>query len=503
MKLTEFEKVASILAKTHSINVQEGRRWAANIVQRQVFYVKEDIYDLKEDHILGLTLHEIAHIHYTTPTLAHPTHPELFMTTLNVLEDISIEHIISYDYPNAGEILESTKIEVIDTLINKLPKIKTISPFEKALLYAAIRFEGRGYSTPVLDYEKVGEEVSKIMIQKKQEILNRKKTEDLKPIVEEIIALLIKELGEPTESDKDSMRGNDNNPFGSGNNGNQEKGTIQKEKLDGMKSGKGWLPGQNVYHKLEYVDSIIEQGKLIGKKIRTILKRNNAMEFGGRYRTGKLMTKRFVRIRAIKDRRPFARRIIKSNQSYAFALASDISGSMFDTGKKLNEGSYALSSMQMVGDALRYAGIPKAMIIFGQRAITVAEISKKEIRWQDISNYDSINKAGQGGTSIDEAIKNCTKELDKIRAERKIMIVLTDGQSDLTDMKKAHKEATNKGIECLGITLGEQDARNDYMTIVFGKQKNIIIKDTKNGKEVGEAFIKILKDSIQAYDKKG
>ena len=64
MKLNEFEKIAKMLAKEHKISIENGDSWAANIKNRKVFYRKEDIYNLSEDHILGLLLHEIGHIHY-------------------------------------------------------------------------------------------------------------------------------------------------------------------------------------------------------------------------------------------------------------------------------------------------------------------------------------------------------------------------------------------------------------------------------------------------------
>ena len=495
MKLVEFQKVAMILAKQHKIKIHEGKGWAANIKNRDVYYRKEDIYTLPEEHILGMLLHEIAHIHYTTAIDYPEKNKELLHVTTNMIEDIAIENIIGKDYPNAKEILSTTKEEVLDTLIKMLPEITDVSLHEKALLYAAARFEERGYSFGIEKYEKIGEKISKIMIKEKQKILNRKETKDLLPISKEIVKLLIQKAREPTQEEKNKMNRN-NDQEGKATNAQKET-TVKRKIIKTLKGGNGWNQG-TASDKITFIDEITDQASMIGKKLRSILKRNNSMEFGGRYRTGKLLAKRFVRIRVLKDRQPFAKRIIKSNKSYAFAIASDISGSMFsnyysDTPSK-DSASYALSSMYMVGEALRQANIPRNLILFAYEATTVAKMGKTQISWNQISNEKNIDKVDIGGTDISKAIVECTKELNKIRAERKIMIILTDGNSNIQDMKEAHKEATKKGIECLGITINRYNSNS--IDQVFSQKKNIVIKDTKNTKLIGKAFIDILKTSI-------
>lgn len=488
MKLNEFTKVAQMLAKEHKITIEEGHAWAANIKQRRVFYKKDDIYNLSEDHILGFILHEIAHILYTSDVTMPKKHAELTHSALNMIEDIAIEHIISGDYPNAGEILDGTRDEVLDTLIKMLPKMKNVSIFEKALLYGSARFEGRGYSMGLEPYEELGDKIAKIMTARKDEIYNRKETGDLMPLIKDIVDLIIKEAGEPTEEDKNSMRQG-------GMHGHANEGTNQeaskRQVINKMKGGRGWKEGAMIDPHIQFIDAISDQASVMGKQLRTVLKRNNAMEFAGRYRSGKILAKRYVRVKAMKDRRPFARRIVKSNQSYAFAVASDVSGSMFGNSTP-DAGSYALSSMHMVGEALRYAGIPRSMSVFGVKAVTASPMGKKQIVWSDLASSIIVRKARPNGTDISEAIKNCTTELNKVRAERKIMIVITDGQSDQYAMKEAHKEATQAGIECLGITIG----RSYCMDEVFSAKKNIAIEDTSDSKLIGKAFIDILKATI-------
>lgn len=506
-----------MLAKEHKITIEEGERWACNLKTKFVFFVKNDIYNLSEDHILGLTLHEIAHIHYTSEFKAPADNPELTHTVWNALEDNAIENIIGRDYPNAGEILESTNDEVLDTLIKILPKIK-VSQFEKSILYASARFMGRGYAYGITQYEKIGDEIAKIMIANRKNILERKHSDDLMPLAIEIKDLLIKRLGEPTAEEKQAMadeakfqggaekQGNNNSrsqrttgPGKPGTIGTAVNGSAQSAKealVTALKAGQGWQMGAAAHQGLSFIDSISDQAKIIGKQLRTVLKRNNAMEFGGRYRTGKLLSKRFVRVVANRDRNPFARRIIKSNQSYAFAIASDISGSMFNgRNSEDSQASYALTSMHMVGEALRIAGVPRSMIVFGQNAAVASPMNKLQIPWSDLSADKTIRKAGQNSTNIDRAMLKCVEQLAGIKAERKIMIVLTDGQSRISDMMEAHKKATNQGIECLAITIGSAYDAMD-VTKVFGEKKNTNIQDTRKTSLIGKAFIDILKQSI-------
>jgi hypothetical protein len=514
MRLNEFQKVAQMLAKEHKITIEEGERWACNLKTKFVYFVKNDIYNLSEDHILGLTLHEIAHIHYTSEFKAPADNPELTHTVWNALEDNAIENIIGRDYPNAGEILASTNDEVLDTLIKILPKI-SVSMFEKSILYASARFMGRGYAYGMTQYEKIGDEIATIMIKNRKNILERKHSDDLMPLAIQIKDLLIAKLGQPTDKEKQQMadeakfqggaerqgnnnsRANQSGPGKPGTIGTSANGSAQSAKealVTALKAGQGWQMGASAHQGVNFIDSISDQAKIIGKQLRTVLKRNNAMEFGGRYRTGKLLSKRFVRVIANRDRHPFARRIVKSNQSYAFAIASDISGSMFN-GNGENQASYALTSMHMVSEALRIAGVPRSMIVFGQNAAVASPMNKLQVPWSDLSAEKTIRKAGQNSTNIDRAILMCVDQLAGIKAERKIMIVLTDGQSNIASMMEAHKKATQADIECLGITIGSSyDARD--MSRVFGEKKNTNITDTRKTSLIGKAFIDILKQSI-------
>lgn len=499
MRSIEFLKIGEILSKQHRVIIKEGDGWAANIQKRFIFYKKDDIYNLAEDHVLGLLLHEIAHIHYTTDTIPPKKHKELFHNIMNALEDISIEHLISQDYPNAGEILESTETELLDTLVRMLPKLN-MGVHRKIMLWATIRFRGRGYNFGLEDYEKIGDEVADIMNKRQNEIYDRKQTKDLIPLAETILELLIRKAGEPSEEERAIMLAE-----AQGHINAEEKtqtGTATNAAIKRL-GGKGFMgEGTHIHQAVEFVDSIYDQANEIGKKLRSVLKRNNAMEFGGRFRTGKLMTKRLVKTRTIKDRRPFGRRVIKSNQSYAFAIAADVSGSMFNTKYQKPDGSkdpepvdYALSSMMMVGEALRKAGIPKAFVVFGGKAKVAQTMTRLAVTWSQIADQKTLDAADNSHTRINLAVDACTFELNKVKAERKIMVILTDGSSDIGALRDAYKRAKQAGIECIGITIGAYHTHG-ILNQVFQDHENYTIEDSNQTGKIGGAFIDLLKKTI-------
>jgi len=492
MRSVEFEKIADLLARQYKIHVKEGERWAANILSKTVYYRKKDIYTMPEDHILGLLLHEIAHIHYTTDPPVQKQDPELMHTCVNMLEDLSVEHIISGDYPNAGEILNNTRQEVLDTLVRILPKLKNdITLHEKALLFASARFDGRGYTSHMLDYEKLGDEISKIMIARKDEILERKMTQDLIPMAREIADILLNKFGQLSDIDKERLMQEAKSQI-------HAVGTDRDDSARGnaiRQMAKGWGGDFEVESRIKFVDKIADKSQAIGRRLRAVLKRNNAMEFGGRFRSGKIMTKRLSRIRILKDQRIFGKRIIKSNLSYAFAAASDVSGSMMNGGYGGTpcEADYALTSLYMVSEALRIAGVPRAMIIFAKRPVLINPINRLTVSWSAIASREAIRKANSSDTEIGEAMRECRIQLEKVRAERKIMIILTDGCSDEILMRRERQKADIAGIQCIGITVG-----NDGYTLkkVFDKENLIGITDLSDSDAIGNAFISILKTTV-------
>ena len=84
-------------------------------------------------------------------------------------------------------------------------------------------------------------------------------------------------------------------------------------------------------------------------------------------------------------------------------------------------------------------------------------------------------------------------ELDKVTAERKIMVILTDGESSIDPIREQYKRAQKKDIEMVAITIG----LDSTLGRIFKPSEHIRIEKTSDC-SVGNAFIKILKDAIKA-----
>lgn len=505
MKIRDFRKIADILAKQHKITLREGQRWAANLQNRVIEYVEEDLFDLPDNQVIGLLLHEIAHIHYTEPGwlvgIEKEPNKMLYKNTMNALEDISIEYLIGLDYTNAEEILTETMQDNISRVIKILPTMRTLTKFEKAIFYAIIIFNGRGFSNLKKDYEKAGKEAGEYMLQEKKRIYEREKTSDHKTLAKEIIDILTKNLGQPTDEERKRMEANDVDQT---NKGERAASSVKGKVIKDIKEGHGWGVDGKFNTRIDYIEEIGDQANIIGRQLRQILKVNNAMEFGGRYAAGKLKAKRIAKIITSRDRKPFSRRIVKSNKSYAFAIACDVSVSM--DGGPIHT---AMSGLYMCAEALRIANVPRSLIIFGCEATEINPINKIGIRWDEIIDERKIKESKNGGTSIHNGVKMAREQLEKVQAERKIMIVLTDGESDRYKLEEEYHLTKKKGIEAIGITVksnnyyhryDDDGSDNSLLAQIFGEENNILVK-TDESKKIGDAFIEILKNKIKKAEK--
>lgn len=493
MRLIEFTKIADILAKTYKIMVLEGQSWSCNIETKNVFYRKEDIITLPEEHILGLLLHEIAHIHYTTETTIKPPQPGIKTAILNMVEDHVIESIISKDYPNAGEILNSTVTELINKLLKILPTL-TITEHERALLYASCKFVNRGFMFNKNPYQKTGNEIAELMIKRKNEIFQRKKTKDLLPLTEDILKILNDNLGTLSQLQDSRILEEESNHTKAHSCSSQSN--TKKALIKSMKKGKYGLDGDAPTTLYKPISEIIDNISTIGIQLRSILKINNAKTFGGRFRSGKTLTKRLIRSKTIKDNRIFAKEIIKNNKKYSFAIMADVSGSMNDACLKNYEKpvNYALSSLLMVATALKIAKIPRKLYLFAIETEEINQSTTTNINWEEIANQRLIKRTRTGGTYIETAINEGVNFLKQENTEKKILILLTDGDSNEYEIEKAYQKAKKENIECLAIIINRQ---NSALQEILPPKNVFLIPQESNGQDIGQAFITILKETVK------
>jgi hypothetical protein len=514
---SDFRRISDLLAKKHRIETVESDHWDSDIEKRKVIFNQNDVTDLADKQTIALLLHEIAHIHYTTKwkTEDHEN-KELELMGVKALEDIAVEYLIAKDYTNAEEILKETMKEVHDHLKKNLDGLK-ITPYEKAVYYAIMEAENPGMMETEKDYEKAGKEMAEYITKKKEEIENREKTQSLTKNAKALTDIMLKYLEKPTEQQKKEMI-NRNRPGGRGNEtGNgDEQARMKSKMLNGVTGARAYEAERTVTNP---ITTITDQASHIGLKLLSILKANNAMKYEGRYRAGKLPNKRLIKIRTARDMRPFTKKVEKNNKSYAFTIAIDISGSMYHgnlyNNKETNHNTklnWALSSAFMTAEALKIAGVQRKIIYFGDQAKALETGEKEQVRWTELAN---IPLDIGGGTNFDNAIKESLNTLENMSAERKILIMLTDGEDNISDDTRRRMEnAKKEGIEYVGITLTdryendeEEEWNNDddddlhkpVLTEAFGTGNNLVL-NTEKATDVGEAFIKILENKITKYE---
>lgn len=474
MRSADLRRIADMLSQEHRVSIVPDTSWKSDIKNRVIYYDQAAVYQLPDDHVLGILLHEIGHIRFTTevPKDIQGNNPELRHEILNVLEDIRIEERISRAYPNAREIMDMTRSEAFDMLIGILPQ-HNASLHEKSLLYASARFYNRGFAKPTNDYEVIGELIKDVMVKNKNDIFNAIITRDLNPIAEEIQKLLENKAGKMNDSQRQQLAQKHASKMIGGytqvpSKNGKGRGTRQYTRGQGMTdvqkaiqdklrekylqqgggSGRSDLIGA-LNGDLYPVVEILEESHLVGKRLDSILKRNNTNEYAGRFRSGKLQARRLFRVRSQKDTRPFGRLIVKSNKSYAFTLLCDVSGSMFDEGMPgQSTASVAGSSMIMVAEALKKAKIKRASYAFAGQAVKYGNMDLKD---HSLSALESTIRRAGGGTDIANGIKAGIAELEATDAEKKIIVFFTDGEDRIGAIAEMVKLAEKKGIEVMGV----------------------------------------------------
>lgn len=516
-----------MLAAQHRITTLGGDSWSADIKKRIVNYNYNDVTELPDRQTVALLLHEIAHIHYTTNwETKDEKHKELEICTMDALEDMAVEYLISQDYTNAKEVLTETMKEVHDKLRKNLHTIP-ITRFEKAVTFAQLELTKPNFMQVKEPYEKAGVEVAKYIKENRKQIEERKNTIDLLLPTQDIIQIILKHLGEATDQEKQQMAQNQQGagqgrtpseeeqqqkPFWEKDN-DSTKNAMNDIISDLLKGGNGNLSQRKAYILTDPITSITDQARTIGQRLANILKANNTTKYNGRYRSGKLPAKRLIKIRTSNDQRPFVKKIEQKNKSYAFVICTDVSGSMYendDGGKEENHKSplnWALSSAYMTAEALRIAKVKRKLLMFGTTASVIRKDEEEIIRWTDVSDRkyrDMIN-----GTYYPEALIQGLGQLRKMKAERKILLMLTDGSEKVTpELTNICQKAKKEGIELIGITMEKNNmirqtfaptnGDEPILSTLFGKNNNIVI-DPEELDDTGTVFINILNKTITKY----
>jgi nitric oxide reductase NorD protein len=170
-----------------------------------------------------------------------------------------------------------------------------------------------------------------------------------------------------------------------------------------------------------------------------------------------------------------------ARHTVAFMLLVDVSGS---TGMRLDDGRTVLDiermTLLLASEALATLGDPYAMLAFsgaGRHGVRVRTI--KEFAEHDVGAVRRRISAlvPHDNTRLGAAVRHATSVLDAQPAERRVLLILSDGKPNdvdwyqgeyaIEDSRRALHEARADGVHPFCLTV-EQDEQ-DYLPHVFGK----------------------------------
>lgn len=219
---------------------------------------------------------------------------------------------------------------------------------------------------------------------------------------------------------------------------------------------------------------ILAQAKRLEKEIMKILQQKHSERRGTR--TGVLDTRCLYKAR-LKDPHLFYKKGKAIKADMAVYMLLDNSGSMAGIGAAANRGRSAFSKSTL--SRIAAAIIEYALRNLSALKISLFDVSLGKIRHATLKQFDektngtrlynSINHVGIGcGNKDGYSIRVATKELAARRESMKVLLILSDGlpsdynggaRAGIEDVKKAVKEARQKGILVIPMMFGDAKFR--------------------------------------------
>ena len=172
----------------------------------------------------------------------------------------------------------------------------------------------------------------------------------------------------------------------------------------------------------------------------------------------------------------FKRHIEEDGIKSACVIVIDASGSM--RGSKMEQAK--LSALALM-DVLTKAGVEVMVTSFGDKTATLKGWNTSKAEGEKL-----IRRLGDaGGTNDFHAVRMAHLELIKRDVNRRVCMVLTDGDGDIQSTKRTVVEGGKMGITTIGIGI-MHDVR-----AVYGKDKSVMVNDVKSLGTVALSKIKL------------
>lgn len=107
-----LRQVATALSSRYNVQIREGKGWAMDIENRVMTYKAEHLLALDRDTCLGILLHELGHLHFTTSEWMETSklfkkYDKIVFNAVNAYEDVRINEKMSQSYMGSRDLIEA------------------------------------------------------------------------------------------------------------------------------------------------------------------------------------------------------------------------------------------------------------------------------------------------------------------------------------------------------------------------------------------------------------
>lgn len=125
-----MRQVATALSSRYNVTIREGKGWAMDIENRVMTYKPEHLLALDRDTCLGILLHELGHLHFTTNTwmeksALHKAMPSIVFNAVNAYEDVRINEKMSQSYMGSRDLIEAMNELLAGDGVQKMLKMNS------------------------------------------------------------------------------------------------------------------------------------------------------------------------------------------------------------------------------------------------------------------------------------------------------------------------------------------------------------------------------------------
>jgi len=194
------------------------------------------------------------------------------------------------------------------------------------------------------------------------------------------------------------------------------------------------------------------------------------------------------------------------SRSVSVLLLLDLSESLNDIVEATNQSILELSqeavsllawSVEQLGDNFAIAGFNSNT----REQVMYYHIKGYSERWDDTVKARLANLKAEFSTRMGAAIRHATHYLDLQKSDKKLMLILTDGEPSDVDVKdsemlikdthKAVQECQQKGMYPYCISLDNK--ADNYVSDIFGSHYSVIDKIESLPKELPQLFLSLTK----------